>query len=118
MLALLSSPVRLRILQLAWEKECSAGDLAAKFDMTFGAVSQHLALLREAGALKMRKDGRSRLYRADHAALGPLTPALEAMWADKLGMLKTLAEQEQRTLNRSKTARPAGGPPPRRRSHR
>ncbi|HTJ37185.1 MAG TPA: metalloregulator ArsR/SmtB family transcription factor, partial [Dactylosporangium sp.] len=66
-----AEPRRREILRLVWDAERSAGDVAAHFDVTFGAVSQHLAVLRKAGLVSVRKDGNRRLYRADRAALGP-----------------------------------------------
>lgn len=100
MIAALASPVRVRILQLVWDAELPAGQIAADFDITFGAVSQHLAVLRDAGLITVRRDGKSRLYKADRAALGPMAQALEAMWSDKLLALKNLAEQDQRAQNK------------------
>ena len=95
-LSLVAEPRRREILRLVWRRERSAGDIAAALPVTFGAVSQHLRLLREAGLVSMRKDGRQRFYVARPEALGPLAAALEAMWADGLGQLKELAEREER----------------------
>ena len=95
-LSLVAEPSRREILRLVWRKERSAGEIAAEMPVTFGAVSQHLRLLREAGLVAMRKDGRRRMYVARPEALGPLAAALEAMWAEGLDRLRTLAEQEER----------------------
>lgn len=95
-LDVIASPVRRRILRSIWERERSAGDIAADFDVTFGAVSQHLAVLRGAGFVRVRAEGRKRHYRADREALGPLATALEAMWSDRLLRLKAVAEDAQR----------------------
>ncbi|MEZ4438720.1 MAG: metalloregulator ArsR/SmtB family transcription factor [Polyangiaceae bacterium] len=43
--------------------ERPARQLAAPFDMTFAAISQHLRVLEEAGLVEVRRDGRQRLYR-------------------------------------------------------
>jgi DNA-binding transcriptional ArsR family regulator len=91
-----AEPRRRAILRLVWDAERSAGDVAAHFDVTFGAVSQHLAVLRNAGLVSVRKDGNRRLYRADRAALGPLAAWLESMWAAELDTLAALAEQVER----------------------
>jgi DNA-binding transcriptional ArsR family regulator len=64
-------------------------------DVTFGAVSQHLAVLAGAGLVEARTEGRSRLYRARPAALGPLKKWLETTWDDALYRLKIAAEMEQ-----------------------
>ena len=91
-----AEPRRREILRLVWDAERSAGDVAAHFDVTFGAVSQHLAVLRKAGLVSVRRDGNRRLYRADRAALGPLAAWLESMWTAELDTLAALAEQAER----------------------
>jgi len=97
----LAEPRRRAILSLVWEREREAGEIhRASGDVTFGAVSQHLRVLREAGAVRMRPDGRRRLYRADRAAVRRMLARLERMWSDRLGRLKTLAEDEERENRR------------------
>lgn len=90
----LTAPIRREILGLVWAEERPAGEIAGHFDVTFGAVSQHLRVLRDAGLVTVRARGRQRLYRARPEALGPLARALEAEWSDRLTRLKTLAEEE------------------------
>lgn len=94
-LSVVAEPRRRAILRLVWERELPAGEIAAQFDVSFGAVSQHLRVLREAGLVEQRKEGRRVFYRARRAALGPLAAALEAMWLDGLGELRRLAEEEE-----------------------
>jgi DNA-binding transcriptional ArsR family regulator len=77
-----------------WGRELAAGDIAAGFDVSFPAVSQHLGVLRDAGFVSVRRRGRARLYTADREALGPLRPVLERMWNDKLDHLVGLIEEE------------------------
>src|SRR5215510_11751689 len=92
-----AEPRRQAILRQVWRGEREAGEIhRAIGGVTFGAVSQHLRVLREAGAVRVRKDGRRRLYRADHVTLLPLRSYLESMWARSLGDLKALAEDEER----------------------
>lgn len=92
MLAVIAEPRRQAILRLCWSRERTAGELADAFDVTFGAVSQHLKVLRDAGLVTVRPEGTRRFYRADRAALGPLSAYLEAQWAEQLDNLATLAE--------------------------
>ena len=96
-LAVIAQPQRQRILQIVWNEEKSAGDIAKQFDITFGAVSQHLRVLRTAGLVSMTKHGRQRLYLANREALGPIAQHLEAMWRTSLSQLKQLAEAEQQS---------------------
>ncbi len=76
---------RRRMLDLLAAGDSPAQDLAARFDISFAAVSQHLKVLREAGLVSRRADGRRRIYR--------LTPAklrvVENWWQ---GRLKRLGE--------------------------
>jgi len=92
----LGAPRRREILRLVWAEERSAGEVHRAFgDVTFGAVSQHLRILADAGLLVRREEGRRRFYRARPEALGPLRQWLEAMWDDALYRLKVRAELEQ-----------------------
>jgi DNA-binding transcriptional ArsR family regulator len=88
----IAEPRRQEILRLCWRAECTAGDLAGAFDVTFGAVSQHLKVLRDAGMVTVRKQGTRRYYRANRAALGPLAAYLEEQWDGQLDRLAELAE--------------------------
>lgn len=91
-----TEPRRLQILQLVWDHEMSAGDIAARLPVSFAAVSQHLRKLREAGLVEVRRDGRHRYYRARKREMGSLAPLLEAMWSDRLSVLQRMAEEAQR----------------------
>jgi DNA-binding transcriptional ArsR family regulator len=42
--------------------ERAAGELAEPFQMTFGAISQHLRVLEDAELVSVRREGRNRLY--------------------------------------------------------
>lgn len=93
-LQVVAEPRRREILRLVWARERSAGDIAARLDVSFAAVSQHLAVLRDAGFVSVRRDGRTRYYRTDRKALGPLRPMLQKMWGESLDRLVNLIEEE------------------------
>jgi DNA-binding transcriptional ArsR family regulator len=93
-LQVIGEPRRREILRLVWDRERSAGEIADAFDVTFGAVSQHLAVLRGAGFVRVRPAGNQRFYRADREALGPLAQALEAMWSTSLDRLAAAVEAD------------------------
>jgi DNA-binding transcriptional ArsR family regulator/uncharacterized protein YndB with AHSA1/START domain len=75
-LAALTSPVRREILGLIWDRELSAGEIAAAFPVTKPTISQHLAVLRQAGLAESTAVGTSRRYRARPDALRGLHAAL------------------------------------------
>ena len=92
----IAEPRRREILRLVWDAERPAGEIAEHFDVTFGAISQHLGVLRAAGLVVMRKDGTRRYYRADREALRPFAAMLAQMWAGQLDELARLAEDAER----------------------
>lgn len=94
-LQVIAEPTRRSILGLVWEDEMAAGDIAGHFEVTFGAVSQHLSVLREAGLVKVRKEGTRRLYRADRDVLAPYRAILETMWREQLQGIADALEEEQ-----------------------
>jgi DNA-binding transcriptional ArsR family regulator len=93
---IIAEPRRREILRLCWRDERSAGDLADAFDITFGAVSQHLKVLREANLVTVRRAGTRRFYLANRDGLGPLATYLEQMWAGQVDRLVMLAEAAER----------------------
>lgn len=114
MLSAIASPRRREILRLIWNDELNAGAIhEAMSDVTFGAISQQLRALAEAGLVEQRTAGRERWYRARPMALAePLRQTLEGMWQDALWKLKLQAELEQtrrgplpRPVRRKRTAR-------------
>jgi DNA-binding transcriptional ArsR family regulator len=94
----LAEPRRREILALIRDRELPAGDIARRFDVTRPAISQHLAVLRDADLVTERRDGTRRLYRARPAGAAELLDWLEAFWDDGLERLRTVAEQREVTL--------------------
>jgi len=80
---------------MVWDEERSSGEIASHFDMSWPAVSQNLRVLEEAGLVRKRQRGTTRLYRADRAQLGPLKAVLMKMWEGDLDRLAALAEDEE-----------------------
>ena len=93
----IAAPRRRQILSLVRDGELSAGEIAAHFDVTRPAVSQHLNVLKEAGLVDERRNGTKRLYRARPEGLVDLKAFLEEFWGDRLDALKREAESEERT---------------------
>ena len=93
----IAAPHRRTILRLVAESELSAGEIAANFDLTRPAISQHLSVLKEAGLVSERRNGTRRLYRARPEGLADLRAFLEEFWDVRLEALKREAEREERT---------------------
>jgi DNA-binding transcriptional ArsR family regulator len=89
-----ADPTRREILKLTADRPLSAGDIAARFKMSRPAVSQHLKVLREAGLIRMRAEGTSRLYLTNRGVLLSLFEQLDDYWS--LGLLKVKQAAENR----------------------
>jgi DNA-binding transcriptional ArsR family regulator len=91
----IAEPRRLAILDLVSHDELAAGEIAAAFDVTRTAVSQHLTVLKNVGLLTERRDGTKRLYRARPEGLNGLRKFLDEMWASSLDVARRLVEAER-----------------------
>ena len=100
----LAEPRRRHILRLIQHAELSSGEIAAHFDVTRPAISQHLQVLAAAGLVSVRRDGTRRLYQARPEGLGELRRFVEEFWDDRLERLKQAAEAEERRLEHHGTA--------------
>lgn len=90
--AALADPTRRRLLELLAAGERSAGELAGEFAISRPGVSRHLRVLREAGLVRERGDGRRRLYSVDPAPLAEVDDWLDrwrGFWAQRLDALDT-----------------------------
>lgn len=96
----IAEPNRRRILTLVRDGEMSAGDIAAHFEVTGPAISQHLKVLKEAGLVDERRAGPRRLYSLRRAGLLDIAQFLESFWAEGLERLKYAAEAEERKQKR------------------
>lgn len=65
----LADPTRREILNLLKREGLSAGDLAAHFPMSGAAVSKHLAILKEAGLIRDRREGKYVFYELNASVL-------------------------------------------------
>jgi DNA-binding transcriptional ArsR family regulator len=105
-LGALADPIRRELVDLLAGGECSAGDLARRFPVSRPAVSRHLRVLREAGLVRVRTDGKRRLYALDAEPLRELDTWLERyrdLWAHRLDALDT-------EIARGRRAPARGGP--------
>jgi DNA-binding transcriptional ArsR family regulator len=90
----LAEPRRREMLRLVRDEPRSVGEIAAQFDISQQAVSQHLQVLREAGLVAVRKDGQRRLYLVRPEGLETLEAFLAELWPVSLARLKVVVESE------------------------
>ncbi|MCP4305607.1 MAG: helix-turn-helix transcriptional regulator [bacterium] len=77
--------------------EMSAGELAAKFDISRPAVVNHLKILEKNRLVRITRQGRQRMHRLDPDGLLQVRDWLAryaAFWDDRLDTLKTLVEAD------------------------
>src|SRR3954452_5599790 len=92
-----AQPKRREILRLLSAGELSAGTIAARFEITQPAVSQHLKVLKETGLICERRDGTRRLFSVRPEGLAELQDFLADVLPAGLQRLKQAAEAEERT---------------------
>jgi ArsR family transcriptional regulator, virulence genes transcriptional regulator len=84
LLRTLGNEKRLMILCQLGEDEMSAGSLQAPLGLSQSALSQHLAVLREAGVVATRREGQTIWYRiADPAAVQVIATLASIFCPDK-----------------------------------
>lgn len=100
----IAEPRRRDILRLVWDAELSAGAIAAHFDVSRPAISQHLRVLEQSGLVAERREGTRRLYRARPETLEELRAYLDGFWGGRLNLLREAAEREQRRIDGAEPA--------------
>lgn len=96
--AVIADPTRRRILDTLRDGAADVGELVARLDISQPLASKHLAVLRNAGAVEVRVDGKRRVYQlADDplpAVLAWVTP-YHRKWSMSLDRLADLIDEEQ-----------------------
>lgn len=103
----LAEPRRRAILRLVAHDELPAGEIAAAFEVTRTAISQHLSVLKDAGLLHERREGTRRLYTVRPEGLAGLREFLDEMWASSLDVARRLVEADRGVTDDDQT--PATG---------
>jgi DNA-binding transcriptional ArsR family regulator len=92
----ISYPARRRMLDLLVDGDRPVKEIAANFDMSRPAVSQHLSVLLEAGLVTEQRHGRERRYRLAPERLALVRDWLshyERFWDDNFSRLERLLEK-------------------------
>src|SRR3954464_13572574 len=84
----IANPRRRAMLELVWDDERTAGEIARHSGPAAPAAPQHLRGLRRRGLVTVRCDANRRLYRAEPARVAEVRAALEAFWGERLARLR------------------------------
>jgi DNA-binding transcriptional ArsR family regulator len=102
----IADPTRRRIVELLAQRDRTAGELVAEFDMSAPAISQHLKVLREAGLVTVRAEGQSRVQMLNPNGLREVEHWLEktrAFWSRRLDALeRELRAEDERAAKAGK----------------
>ena len=95
----IADPTRRELIRLlAEEDELPLHELTAQFDMGRTAVSKHLAILKDAGLVMARKEGRETRYRLNAAPLKEIQDWVsfyEGFWKERMSKLHLVLEENK-----------------------
>jgi DNA-binding transcriptional ArsR family regulator len=94
----IADTTRRRLLDLLADKEQSVGALVAGTGISYSLTSQHLSVLRKAGLVEQRSEGRLRFYRLDGRPLRRVhdwTTRYQTFWGQRLSRLRAHVEQPE-----------------------
>lgn len=95
----IADPTRRKLIRLLAEAdELPLHELTAQFDMGRTAVSKHLAILKDAGLVMARKEGRETRYRLNAAPLKEIQDWVsfyEGFWNERISKLHLLLEENK-----------------------
>jgi DNA-binding transcriptional ArsR family regulator len=92
-----AEPRRREILAFLADAERPVGAIVVALRLEQPSVSKHLRVLRDVGLVRMRRDGRRKLYRTNAAGIRPLhewTSEFERFWRHQLVRVKERAESK------------------------
>jgi DNA-binding transcriptional ArsR family regulator len=91
-----AEPRRRQILDALAGGERSVNELVTLLELAQPHVSKHLRVLREVGLVKVRDDGRQRMYRLNSQALRPIhdwVKTYEHLWTERFDRMDVVLEE-------------------------
>lgn len=85
----------MEILELLRDGPRAVAEIAAQVDVTQQAVSQHLAVLDQAGLVEAHREGTRRLYAVRPEGFAPVEEFVRGFWAPRLAALKDVIEKKR-----------------------
>jgi len=93
----LADKTRRAILERIARSPCSVGEITQTLTVSQPAVSQHLRVLKEAGLVRMEKDGVRRIYRIAPEGLKEARSYFDQFWTDALEAFHEAAHKQSGT---------------------
>ena len=93
----LADSTRTEIVEVLAARPQTVNEIVALFPISQPAISRHLKVLREAGLVTVRPEGKTRVYQLDPAPLRELDRWLDRyrhFWASKLDALEAFMDEE------------------------
>ena len=109
-----AEPRRRQILTFLAGDERQVGEIVVAIGLDQPSVSKHLGVLHRVGLVRVRRNGRHRLYRTNAAALKPMhewTETFERFWRHQLERVKERAEARAESQTNSGSATKELGQP-------
>lgn len=94
-----AEPRRREILGYLARREQSVGAIAAALALPQPSVSKHLRVLRDVDLVRIRRQGRTRLYQTNAESIRPIhewAATFERYWRHQLARIKEIAEERER----------------------
>ena len=88
----IADPTRREILRHLAVAPAPVEVIATHFPISRPAISKHLRKLKEAGLVSCRQQGRANVYQAELDGLAAVRDWIDAMWHQRLALLKRLSE--------------------------
>lgn len=97
-----AEPRRRQILTFLAADERQVNEIVVAIGLDQPSVSKHLGVLHRVGLVRVRRNGRHRLYRTNAEAIKPMhewTKTFERLWQHQLLRVKERAERTQAEIN-------------------
>jgi DNA-binding transcriptional ArsR family regulator len=94
-LDVLADPTRRSIFERLADGPQAVVDLAQQFPVSRPAVSQHLKVLKDAGLVRDRAEGRRRVYAVDRRGVEEMRRWLDRFWDRALAAYAAAVEEEE-----------------------
>ncbi len=101
----LAHPVRIRVLEVLRGGEAAVGEVQAQVAADVANISQHLAVLRNAGIVTTQKSGLSVLYSVRDPEVFTVLDALREIFTHRLDSMQTILAADEAGLPRRKSAK-------------